>query len=354
MQVRGRVRRAAAGRFVLELALEGGDYAAKRTLAAGSCQSLADAAAWLTALALDPSLSEPAEAAPPPSSEPAGVPPRAAEPSARAAEPAALAQEPPQLAADAPHEAAAANQSAAVSTQTRTPAAPPSKRAAPEVAQARAESVARSDRPTTSSRARARAPAESSSAAKLAAASSRARLLDAARWWRAGLFTGAWDASLPAPQAELGARAGYGMGWLLLELRGGYVFGRSEALGGAARARFASQELGPALCAQWGRRVRGGACAVVALLRTTGSVRGTTAPRREALLWAASGAALQLGWKTSRWLELLAEVGINLPVTPRPRFTIEGFGEVDRASPINVYARVGFGFRGRDVVRPKR
>lgn len=325
LHVVGRVKKSGA-LFVLQLSLEGDAYRAQRTLEAARCQSLADASAWLIAVALDPDL--------------AGRD----GPEAASKEGGAVARSPRDDSSDRasatvdPH--AAETPAAAATTSAVTARAPALERERPTRA---LDASASRSKPEEAPR---------SSSAPGRRLSFRTRVRDRPRWWRVGVFTGVWQASLPSAQASVGARAGYGLGVLLLEARGAAHLARARAIREDARVRHASQELSSALCAQWGGRLRGGPCAALALLRSTGSVRGTTNPRRDELLWGSGGVTVQLGYNATRWLELLAEVGVMLPLTPRPRFTVEGLGEVAQAAPLSVYARVGFGFRAADAARP--
>lgn len=326
LHVVGRIEKSGP-RFVLELSLEGDSYRAQRRLKATRCHSLADASAWLIAVALDPTLAARAPAAPL-EREDAVVapPPRSGDREHERGSEDAQGAAPATPSAAAPSEAAAGEASRAQTAQ----AAPGAARAARGVA----EQEPRSSR------------------APVRRLSFRTRVRDQPRWWRVGVFTGVWQASLPRAQASVGGRASYGMGLLSLELRGAAHLPRVQGVRESVRARYASQELSSALCAQWGGRLRGGPCAAFALLRSTGSVRGTTDPRREELLWGSGGVAVQLGYNAAQWLELLGEIGVMLPLTPRPRFTIEGVGEVAQAAPLSVYARVGFGFRAADKAPP--
>ncbi|MEY4509851.1 MAG: hypothetical protein RLZZ450_1973, partial [Pseudomonadota bacterium] len=171
------------------------------------------------------------------------------------------------------------------------------------------------------------------------------------RWWRAGVFGGLWSAGLPAPQLSVGARLGFGISALYAELRAAAELARGRRLSDATEARFATQDLGLALCAQWGHRVLGGPCVTAAVLRTTGGSRAVPDAREQVLPWSAAGVAVALGWRVLGGLEIMVETGVQLPLSARPRFTVEGVGEVAVAAPANVYARLGLGFRSTGVGR---
>jgi hypothetical protein len=171
------------------------------------------------------------------------------------------------------------------------------------------------------------------------------------RWWRAGVFGGIWSAALPGPQASVGARLGVGISVLYAELRAAAELARGRRLSDATEARFATQDVGLALCAQWGGAVRAGPCATATVLRSTGGSRSVPDANDRALPWSAAGISVQLGWRALAGLELMFETGVQLPLSARPRFTVEGIDEVALAAPVSVYARLGLGFRSTDVAR---
>lgn len=292
VRVRALVRRAPRQRYTLELLVDAQDYRVERSLEAASCRSIADAAAWFIATALDPNLP-----------------------------PADTNEAPPTPAAQATVDTDRAPQEEVASPEpARAPAPPPVGTGAP----------ASGDTPST--RAAPTPPWR--------------------RWWRTGVHAGVWSAGLPAPQASLGARAGFGLELLYTELRVAWMFARTRTLSDDTQASFSSQQLGLASCAQWGLRVRAGPCATLDALRSEGSAdTGETGKR--SLFWASAGISVQLGWKLQKWLELMAESGIQLPISPRPNFSIEGLGAASVASPLGFHARLGVGIRSADSARKR-
>jgi len=321
LKVRARVQRAARARYVLWLVLHADDYHAERRLESKSCSSVTDAALWLIAVALDPNLSAgPVEPVPPSAAPLTQAPPTTTvdRPAAPASTGADRSQSPSVARADGPPSAPASATETTAMAVVVTPAAPATTQPA--------------------ARGAGRAPW-------------RVDWSALPRWWRAGLFGGVWSAALPAPQASVGARLGLGLGVLYAELRGALELPREQRVADASAVRFATQDLGLALCSQWGDRVRAGPCATATALRTTGSTRGETESDEQALPWGAAGVSLELGFRPVRGLEIMLETGVQLPISARPRFTVPGVGEVAVASPVTVYARLGLGFRSTDAAR---
>lgn len=323
---RGRFDRGARGVYVLRLVLRANDFHAERRLEASSCTSVTDAAIWLINVALAPAARAHGDgdsAAPAPST---GVDDSAAPP-------------------------AATSEVSASSERSHGPGASAS--SAPGEHAAQPGDGAPDSLPIAGSAAERSAASERS--ASLSYPSRRApwRLDWAAlpRWWRAGVFAGVWSAGLPAPQVSVGARLGFGIGALYAELRGGAELSRKSRLADATEAHFATQDGGLAVCAQWGDRLRVGPCATAAVLRTTGGSRRAPEARDQVLPWSAAGVALALGWRAPLGVEVMLETGVQLPLSARPRFTVEGVGEVAVAAPLNVYARLGLGFRSADIRR---
>ncbi len=298
LTVQGTVRRVQRGRYRLALILDAKSTRAERSLEAVSCKSIADAAAWLIALAADPSLGG----------------------------------------------AAAAPDQGDVAQRADTPAVS----AAPESTPATSAPPATQE-PTRSQRSE---PSEQANVGPRDAASREPRRPRAGvrTWWRAGVFAALWSAQLPAPQASVGARAGLGLGWLYSELRSAWVFARARAVAEGVEARFTTQQLGLATCPQWGNALRFGPCATLDALRTEGRARGVDETNRRALFWVAGGVSVQLGWTFYGRLELMLETGVQISLSARPRYQIEGAGQVSTAAPVGAYARLGVGLRSLDIV----
>jgi hypothetical protein len=319
----------ARGQFMLTLDVRSDGSIAQRRLTASSCESLADAAAFLIAAAIDPTLqSDPAAIARPENeSKPGPEADRAFSPPSGASEASssdARANETYRAARADEGNGASASAPAFVADSANVPSR--------DLATTHADAPAR-DVATV----RSQAPP-------------RPRLVDEPHWWRAGIYAGLWTGGLPGPQASAGVRGGYGLGALFVELRGGATLPSTERRANV-RTRFATQELAGALCVVWGATLRAGPCLELSLLRTSGSVSGATDARSRALLWASSGLSVQLGYRAFGSVELLADIGVALPVSARPRFVVEGLGEVGLASAYSVYARAGLAFRPPDRAR---
>ena len=329
-------------RYALELSLTAPNFAAQRKLEAARCASIADAAAWLIAIALDPELADEAgqESGP-------RIDARVRDTTATGA-PAHPTEVLTPAGESSPGETAATRTGASEGEREQRIGAAGA--VDPAGATRRSDSVSDTALP-------AQAQVDHRDPRATAAATPRrlwrSRLRDAPRWWRAGVFTGVFDAQLPAPQAAVGVQGGIGLGPLLTRLHGSWMFARTRAFETGARAEVWSQELGAAVCAQWGGAVRGGPCVTMSAYRSLGMAVGVREPRTQALYWGALGPSLQLGWTFTRAIELIAESGVQLPITARPRFTLEEVGEVGPARPLSVYARVGFGIRPPDVKRGK-
>jgi hypothetical protein len=279
--------------YRLELSIEAEDQRAQRTLESTSCKSVADAAAWFIAMALDPSSAQA---------------PRVAEQGSSGAAPGVDEQGPREN----------AGESGAVRVELASPLAG---RAQPP------------PRPAATRGSLSFAPALGPT------------------WWRAGVHGGVWSVGLPAPQASVGARAGVGLGVLYTELSADWMFERSRALAEDASASFTTQQLAVSACALWGQRVRAGPCALASMLRSEGRAPGAEQPKQPSALWGSAGLSVQVGWQLPRWVELMVDAGVQLPISPRPEFSIDGLGRVAVASPFSVYARLGVGLRSRDFVR---
>lgn len=332
LRVRARIQRSLArlrgerggrGTYVLRLVLRARDFYAERRLEASSCASVTDAAIWLINVALAPGerarTDDPETVA---AAEPPGTDPDApASPAARASDLSGSRE---------PTGESLSSSAAARDTQQR---------AATETAQASASAAA---------------PVEAPTAPRTYPARRAPWRVDWAalpRWWRAGVFGGVWSAGLPAPQVSVGARLGFGISALYAELRAAAELSRGRRLADATVARFATQDVGLAVCAQWGNQLRVGPCATAAVLRTTAGSRSAPEASERVLPWSAAGVALALGFRARRGVEVMLETGVQLPLSARPRFTVEGVGEVAVAAPVNVYARLGLGFRSADIRR---
>jgi len=357
LRVRARVQRVGAARYVLKLVLRATDYHAERRLESTSCTSVVDAAIWLIAVALDPSQSTGSVASP--SSDASASQLRSAPqappgPTGEPGLPSATSVKTPPASASAATEALRSPGEA--SADGSAPQPPSTTQVAPTTAVA--VPTAAAPAPTAA------APASTVDASENAGrAPWRVDWARLPRWWRAGLFGGVWSAALPAPQASIGARLGFGISAFYAELRGAAELPRAQPVpdlrsraedpgaSTTAEVRFATQDLGLALCSQWGDRTRVGPCITASALRTSGSMQGAPEANHQVLPWGAAGVSLELGFRPVGRLELMLDTGVQLPISARPRYTVEGVGEVAVAAPVSVYARLGLGFRSTDVAR---
>lgn len=169
---------------------------------------------------------------------------------------------------------------------------------------------------------------------------------DAVRW-RIGVLTGGIAAGLSGVEWSGGARAGLRWSNLLLELAAIAHLGTAHALevpGADAHVTFQSQELNVTGCWVFGAAMRAGPCAFMAVLRTSGSSSGISAGQDNAMLWAASGLSVSVGYSASDWVELRWDAGAFIPLSARPSFQVEVFGSpqtVGEASVVGGFARLG-------------
>jgi hypothetical protein len=273
-----------------------GGHLAERSLESDSCEELVRAAAWLIAVAIDPTVHD-------------------HEGSQQAAAPSELAS-----AADG-----SGSQAAQQAGQPRHGDSPP------------------------------REPARAD-AAPPGAASAQPRVADEARgdarwrprYGRVGLLAGASFGTAAGAQAELGGSGGLGLNWLYSELELSVLLPRQEQLAADAVVRSWSLRFGLRECVLWGTQLRWGPCATLDGVRTVGHAEGlSTNQPDQALFWAVAGLALRVAWILPSRLELALAGGVGVPISPRPRFTVEGVGEVAPVSVWPGYVRIGFGFATR-------
>jgi hypothetical protein len=164
---------------------------------------------------------------------------------------------------------------------------------------------------------------------------------------RVGAFGGVWGAGLPRAQGTLGIRLGVAWKVLYLEARYAYALPRSVALAQEGDAQFRAHLLGLALCPMWGARLRAGPCATLTGVRSQGSASDLTMPQTDTRYWLGAGMSAALYLRVWGPLEVAAETGFELAVSPRPRFSVQGIGEVAQASLVSGYARFGFNLQIR-------
>jgi len=307
--VRGEVRQEPAG-FRLLLTINTADHRAERELVAQSCDELVDALAWLVVLGASRRGSEGSER------KTVGV---AVPPIAHEAVPVLTQPDTVSVSRDAQN-------------QSEQPAQPPV--APPVLVPPSSKDAVRVEPTTASTRASRRADQRMSPG--------RAH----AWWYRAAAGAGVWSNELPEPQAQLTGGVGVGVQIFLLELRFSHLFERSErfAVGRTVRVQGdALSVLGCALFPVAKERVRLGPCWSLAGLYSVANVHGIASPERGTFLSFRGGAAGQLALRVTDWLELIAELGLGLPLGARPGFTVAGYGEVARASRLSLQTSLALG-----------
>lgn len=163
---------------------------------------------------------------------------------------------------------------------------------------------------------------------------------------RAGVLGGVYQAGLPAPQASLGVRAGGSAGPLYVELAAAHLFARELDLTLGAEGSLASQFLRFRGCVEWGDRLRAGPCGAITLLRTAGELSsGAQRSSPGQALWLSAGLSAQAGYVLWAPLEALVDAGLDLAVSPRPRFEVQGLGTVATARFVSVHTTLGLGVR---------
>jgi hypothetical protein len=289
MDATAQIERVRGHRFRLKLRLQLGAHRAERALESNSCEELTRTAAWLIAVAIDPTVH--------------------AEENSHGAAP---------VAESASEQAPAGSRPAGGETSPRGPLR---------------DEVSPSGRGSGQPQAAGRPPA-------------RARLRPLQG--RIGLLAGASFGTADGTQAELGSAGGLGAGWLYSELELSVLLPRREELGGGGMVRSWSLRLGLRECALWGTRLRWGPCATLDVLRTVGHAEGLSINQPDqALFWAVAGLALRVAWNLAGSLELGLAGGLGVAISPRPGFSVEGVGEVAPASAWPSYVRIGFGFLTR-------
>jgi hypothetical protein len=272
-------------RWVLQLNLQQRGRSATRTLQADDCVTLSDAAAWLIAVAIDPSVSGPG----------------------------------------------AVNMAGLTTTEAVTPetnaarADGGEKPAVPQLANS--DKQARTD-PATSAEEADQQPMPSDEANVMPV-------------FAGGVFAGVSGAGLAGAAFSLGAQAELRLGWLWFGLLVGHDFERTRSLTSQLAAHFSSQEFGAQLCLQWGAALHFGPCLALTGRRTNAHTSASQG-RDNAAFWATLGPCVQLTYALFSPLELSLNAGLFVPLSSRPEFELVQFG---RAEPVGRAAGVGGGMR---------
>lgn len=356
------ITHADSGAFRLALRVVVGKQELSRSIEASACQSVCDAAAWLIAMAGAEPEEQPSQAKraltvvphPQPTRSAAAGPatsvdgaraPAGANSATkpRAPVPAAGAGGEPHTeagGADSPAMAAGATAGAGVAgASAATPPEEPSRpRGSAAAAAERSEDHAReTPRPE-----RSEASLKSDSPTR---PPQRASAALRPRWGRVGVSAGYFDAGLPHGAAAFAILGGYGRGPFYVQLRGLFALPVADSLAGSGMVRGRTGQLSLAGCLVWGQRWRGGPCLELRGARSVIEVSGVSEPGERSVLWLSGGPAAQLGFLVlGRW-ELVAEGGLGLPLTGRPRVSVEGRGEVLQASFVSGFAFLGTGAR---------
>jgi hypothetical protein len=304
-------------RYQLSLSLEQAGHRAVRVLRAAQCAELADTAAWLIALTVNPAIEQSQGAAP---SAQSNAP---AASTGSGADRPGVAVERERVAPRTP----AAEQAKAVSAgraAVATPVADPERSASPSQGGQNSGGSPPPEAPSRYGTSRRPAP-RSLSLGVLA-----------------GLFLGAAS----VVQASVGAHAGVGVGWSYSQLRLSGLLPREFDVTGGGSARLWSLSLDLTQCALWGDAVRAGPCLGLSGLRTRADVRGLASATDRVGYWGIATAGLQLFWRLPRRLALVVSGAVGVPVSRRPRFVVEGLGTLAAARAWSLDARLGLAFAG--------
>jgi hypothetical protein len=277
------------GTHVLALRIELSGHAVRRKLEAKDCGVLADTAAWLVAVAVDPNVKPPAQAR----ATKAQVDRARGENPYDGPPPRAAKAEEPEPAQEAP----AAGDQASASEPVAAPA-------------------------------RARSPLHVGVGADLHA--------------------GIWVAGLAGPMANLGARGTVHLSVFTLGLRFSHRFARRDSLPSpGARVEFVANELALVGCAALGSKVRVGPCVSLDGQRLHGEASGITSPQETTRYWLGLSLGGELRWALLSDLDLVLGAGVGLPLSARPVFQVTGFGTVGEVNFVSGFANLGVGARFR-------
>lgn len=320
MTAAGQIDAKRSGAYRLQLVLDVEGHRASRVLRAERCEELADTAAWLLALALNPELALPEQGTTPPEHE---------LPTTTGAK--ADRDEPAATEAQGPEEPRTGTQDTAQVT-------------APDAPKARgAEAPKKPDSTPQPTRSTTRLPAVRTREEPEPTAPRTPR----APWpraYRAGGAAGVYLGSGVGAQATVAGYAGLGVGFSYTQLRLAGLLPRAREVADDVSIRLWSLELELSECALWGGRVRTGPCVSFAALRTAGDSRGVQQAEHGSAFWGVLGAAWAMFVRVRGRLELSLAATAGVSVTPRPRFTVDGLGPVVTADAWTGQARIGLGF----------
>lgn len=298
LRATGEITRVAAEGYLLKLSVNTEGHVAARTMRASDCAALAEAGAWLIALAVDPTLVD-ARTAP------------ALEPKPNETKPDAPKPKPPEEAKPAPAPAEEAKPK-------------PADRSEPEV-EASSDEQEREESASDDGELDRGPPAPHA--------------------FRAGLLGGLHGSGLPGPVGSLGARVGLLVGRIYGELAAVHLFSRDALLTNGGRVAFSGQLLRVRGCYEWGERVRIAPCAGLTGRRSVGEAKAIAQPGSEQTFWLVAGLALQVAYTVRNPFEVIIDAGADMPLSARPRFEVPGYGEVATGNFVSGHTTLGLGVR---------
>jgi hypothetical protein len=130
------------------------------------------------------------------------------------------------------------------------------------------------------------------------------------------------------PQGTLGLATGLSFGPFHTQAGLWGLLPAERNVANAGHVQLWSLALRLSECALWGQRVQVGPCAGLALLRTSGHSQDFGHDVHRVVLWGALEIGLRALWRVANSFELGLAGGIGTPITPRPRFTVDGAGAV--------------------------
>lgn len=301
--------------YQITLQIDTDTHHAERALRGSRCDELIEAAAWLVALTVDPALSDE----------------RQDEQVADAAE------------TDSSAARAATEQAGAVSAGTShahdTSANAVANGAARSSAQSeRGERRAAKAKPAPNAR-----PAETRT---VSAAVEPAKPASAPwpRSFRTGGTLGMITGDGAGIQAALSGFVGYGIGVFYSQARVQGSMPRETPLSPVGELRIWALTSELTECALFGRSLRAGPCLGASLVRTSAELNGLASSHERAYLWGAANGGLQLFWLVARRIELSFAALARLPLSPRPRYVVEGLETVGSTQTWSADVRLGLGF----------
>jgi hypothetical protein len=310
--------------YRITLQIDSSAHRAERVLHAASCSELAEAAAWLIALTVDPALSvgqdeNTAGTAHGPTAESAGASTAASR--SLSSSDASAPNETPTSArsgeASQPGPAATRAQPAEAHDTKHAPQKPMSFATGRSVSADQGPPPVRAAEPPSSAWPRS---------------------------FRTGATLGMVTGDGAGVQAALAAFVGYGVGVFYTEasLQGSLPREVPLATTGTFRVWTLTTELRE--CALFGASLRVGPCLGASVVRNAAELQGLPGARDHAYLWAAADAGIQLYWLLPRRVELSLGAAARLPLSPRPRYVVEGLGTVVSTETWSADVRLGVGF----------